>query len=199
MISMQFYPKDALVPEILQTSEFTLRPLTPAHVELDHAALMTSKEMLRLWSGRPGASWPTDDFSVEENLADMEWHHGDHLARTAFTFTVLNPAEDCVLGCIYIVPFEPLMAANPHLEAMIGDNTALVRLWVVESRLADGLDKRLVHALIDWFEREWSFDAVYFHVYEQFKQQIETFEACGLSQVGQLEIPQRGNPFLLYR
>ncbi|MBV7338015.1 hypothetical protein KFU94_59270 [Chloroflexi bacterium TSY] len=67
---MRFYSPEASVPEFLQTPEFTLRPLTPAHVKLDHAALMASKTMLRLWSGHPNGGWPEDDFSVTDNLAD---------------------------------------------------------------------------------------------------------------------------------
>lgn len=195
---MRFYPPNAAVPEILQTPEFTLRPLTPAHVELDHAALMTSKQMLRLWSGRPEGGWPSDDFSVEENMADMEWHYGDHLARTAFTFTVLNPAEDTVLGCIYIVPFEPLMANNPHLAEQISDDAALVRFWAIEPRLADGLDALLLRAMLRWFNDEWAFSQAYFHVYEEHAQQIEMFESTGLAKVADINLPNRGQ-FLLYQ
>lgn len=196
---MQFYPADAHVPEMLTTDEFTLRPLMPEHVALDHAALMTSKEMLRLWSAQPKGGWPDDDFSVEDNLKDMEWHYGDHLARTAFTFTVLNPAEDEVLGCVYIVPFAPLMKSNPHLASMIKDSSGLVRFWVVEPRLADGLDERLLRAMLGWFDSKWAFEEVYFHTYVGHSQQISVFEKCGLAQVGQIEIPRRGNPFLLYQ
>lgn len=195
---MQFYPPNAPVPETFQTAEFTLRPLTPAHVELDHAALMTSKEMLRLWAGHPEGGWPHEDFSVEDNMDDMEWHYGDHLARTAFTFTVLNPAEDEVLGCVYIVPFAPIMDANPYLKDVVSDDAALVRFWVAEPRLSDGLDKRLLTAMVDWFVQKWMFQSLYFHVYHEHAQQIRTFEECGLTQVGQIKIPRRGNPFLLY-
>lgn len=196
---MQFYPTDASVPEMLQTDEFTLCPLTPEHVELDHAALMTSKEMLRLWSAQPDGGWPEDDFSVADNLKDMEWHYGDHLARTAFTFTVLNPAEDEVLGCVYIVPFAPLVEANSQLSEFIGDNSALVRFWVVEPRLADGLDERLLQAMIGWFESEWAFEDHYFHTYGEHCQQIALFEKCGLTRISELTIPSRGKPFLLYK
>ena len=155
--------------------------------------------MLRLWSGHPDGGWPTDDFSVEENLADMEWHSREQRERIAFTYTVLNPAEDEVLGCIYIVPFEPLLTKNPHLETMIGDDAALVRFWVVAHRLADGLDERLLRTMVAWFEQAWAFRDVYFHVYHEHAQQIRTFEKSGLTPAGSIDIPRRGNPFLLYK
>ena len=196
---MRFYPPNAPVPELLKTSEFTLRPLTPAHVKLDHAALMTSKQMLRLWSGNPHDGWPSDNFSVDENMADMEWHYGDHLARTAFTFTVLTPAEDEVLGCIYIVPFEPLMGDNPHLADLITDDCALVRFWVVEPRLADGLDARLLREMLEWFESEWAFARIFFHVYEAHHQQIATMQVSRAERVGRIKLTQRGDRHQLYQ
>lgn len=195
---MRFYPPNAPVPEELRTDEFTLRPLTPAHVELDHTTLMTSKKMLRLWSGNPEDGWPDDDFSVEQNMEDMEWHYSDHLKRIAFTFTVLNPAEDEVIGCIYIVPFEPLMEANPQLTELIQDDAALIRFWAVEPRLGDGLDARILQSMVRWFNEEWAFAQTYFHVYQQFNQQIEMMEANGLERVGPLKVGGRGGLHWLY-
>lgn len=195
---MQFYPADAPVPEILKTAEFTLRPLTPDHVELDHAALMKSKTMLRLWSGHPDGGWPQDDFSVADNMKDMEWHYGDHLARTAFTFTVLTPAEDEVLGCIYIVPFAPLMDENPHLAELVQDHAALIRFWAVEPRLADGLDERLLSRLLTWLNEEWAFEQSFFHTFNQNTQQASTLERCGLHQVAPIDLGKRGGSHLLY-
>lgn len=195
---MRFYPPNAPVPESLQTSEFTLRPLTPAHVKLDHAALMTSKEMLRLWSGHPEGGWPQNDFSAEQNMEDMVWHYDDHLKRIAFTFTVLTPAEDEVLGCIYIVPFEPLMDNNPHLAELITDDCALVRFWAVEPRLADGLDARLLQSMLEWFETEWAFQQIFFHVFTDHIQQIDLFEKNSLTKLTDINIPNRGH-FSLYK
>lgn len=154
--------------------------------------------MLRLWSGNPHDGWPSDDFSVDENLADMEWHYGDHLARTAFTLTVLTPAEDEVLGCIYIVPFAPLMDENPQLDELIVDDSALIRFWAIEPRLADGFDARLLQKMLQWLDQDWSFTQIFFHVYETHYQQIEMFKANGLVQVADINLMNRGGRFLLF-
>ena len=56
---MDFYPLDEVVPEKLESDEFILLPLMPAHVEMDYEAVMASQEMLRLWSG---SEWPSGWF-----------------------------------------------------------------------------------------------------------------------------------------
>ena len=47
---MQFYPENTIVPKGLPTEEFHLRPLRVSDAEIDYAAVMKSKSMLRLMS-----------------------------------------------------------------------------------------------------------------------------------------------------
>ena len=98
---MSFYPEPHPVPALLRTDELVCKPLTTDHVHLDYAALMVSNEMLQLWSG---TSWPSADFTIEENWEDLDMHDREHQERVAFTYTVLNPDETECLGCIYINP-----------------------------------------------------------------------------------------------
>lgn len=74
--------------------------LTPAVVVEDHAALMRDIPRLRAWSGQ---DWPTPEFSVAENLVDLERHDREHEDGIAFTYSVL--LDDVVVGCIYVRPF----------------------------------------------------------------------------------------------
>src|SRR5262245_61939742 len=133
---MPFYPTNAHVPADLRSDEFVLKPLTPAHVEMDYAALMVSKDMLRSWGG---STWPDDDFTVADNLKDLERHHREHESRVALTFTVMNPAETECLGCVYLNPLESLLRYTKGAEelASVGGHVAYVAFWVKEPRLAD--------------------------------------------------------------
>ena len=79
---MTFYPDDALVPAGLRSDGFLLRPLRATDVELDYEAVMATQEVLR--RGNDGA-WPRPDFTLEENLADLQGHEADFLARRGFT------------------------------------------------------------------------------------------------------------------
>ncbi|MFZ4719091.1 MAG: hypothetical protein ACOYMR_06685 [Ilumatobacteraceae bacterium] len=102
------------------------RRLTPAVVREDHAALMRDIPLLRAWSGQ---DWPTPDFSVEENLVDLERHDREHEEGIAFTYSVL--LDDVVVGCIYVRPFADALttrATEPPDDPQLLTGTA-VRGW----------------------------------------------------------------------
>src|SRR5688572_22387597 len=104
---MNFYPEHAPVPAGIRSDSYMLRPLRASDNELDYAAVMDTGAFLRIGTlGR----WPTPDFSLKENLGDLEEHEADHLARTSFTFTILTPDASRCLGCVYINPVRTLIA-----------------------------------------------------------------------------------------
>jgi len=193
---MNFYPINTPIPERLQTDEFLLVPLTPAHLELDYAALMSNKKMLRLWSG---SSWPTDKFKLNENLDDLEWHWDEHQKRIAFTFTVLSPTEDTCLGCVYIKSFAEILANNNEWKTTVSDYDALVRFWVAQPTFNYGLDKMLLDALRQWFASDWAFTHVYWHTPINNQQQITLFQANGLEELGHIHLSDRGGEHLIFQ
>lgn len=165
---MVFYPADRPVPNGLIGDEFLLRPLLSSDVELDYEALMVSNEMLRRWEG---GTWPADDFTPAENLIDLARHELEHTKGLAYTFTMMDPGQERCLGCVYIDPLINLLKSGVNVDgetlAAVGDFEAVVRFWVIQPRLANDLDRRLLKALIQWFEDEWSFSRVYYRVNEQ--------------------------------
>lgn len=76
-----------------------LRPLGPEHNERDHAAWSSSIDHIRATPGFAERSWP-HPMSLAENLADLEAHARDFAERKGFTYTVLDPATNDVLGCV---------------------------------------------------------------------------------------------------
>jgi hypothetical protein len=185
---LSFYPKDAAVPAELRTNEFVLRPLRVSHLELDYAAVMASKEMLRCWSS---SQWPRDNFTMADNRKDLEWHQREHEEGIAFTYTVLNPAETECLGCVYVKE-NNVAALSP------GPHQAIVRFWVKAPRLDDDLDQRLLQALRTWFEEEWAFDQVWFHTNEQDEPQVRLLDASDLSRQATATIPGRNGTYIFY-
>jgi hypothetical protein len=172
-----FYPADAHVPEALRTDEYLVRPLRATDVTLDYDAVIDSRAELLLGSG---GTWPREGFTLEENLADLQRHEQEHLDRVAFTYTVMNPAETECLGCIYINPLMHILGKDAGNSEYLSDRTAYVNFWVRHSRLADHLDRRLLQALIPWFQNEWAFLHVIFFAQNREERYTRLYEEMGL-------------------
>jgi hypothetical protein len=169
---MPFYPHEALVPVELRTGEFLLRPLRAADVALDYEAVMATQEILRRDNG---GRWPRPDFTLEENLADLQGHEADFEARRGFTYTVMDPTEIRCLGCVYAYPtvdkdgdgaperrkFAPVSTyAHPPAGQDGGGEAraaAELRFWVRQDGVAADLDRRLLAVLIPWIREEFAF------------------------------------------
>ena len=172
-----FYPDDAPVPEALRTDEFLLLPLRATDVELDYDAVMSSRAELLLTSG---GTWPREGFTIEENLADLQRHEQEHVERVAFTYTIMNPTESECLGCLYINPPARLIEHNEEVGEYLSDNAAFVDFWVRSSHLADNLDRRVLHALMSWFQNEWAFSQLMFIAQKIEERQLRLYEEMGL-------------------
>lgn len=188
---MVFTNENMTIPEGLVTDEFLIRPLRATDVELDYAAVMESREFLRKWEQ---STWPADDFTIAGNLKDLQRHEGEHIKRESFTFTVMNPTETECLGCIYIVPRTARWLSQAETTSVGGTDwanyEAIVLFWIRQSRLAEGMDRRLLDALRPWLAQEWTFDGFLFQTNEQFEQQVAMFEAAGLQLHFELKLPK---------
>lgn len=195
---MLFYPADVAPPEQLQTPKLLLQPLTPVHVELDYAALMDSKEMLRRWSN---SSWVQDDFPITENYRDLTRHDVEHQRREAFTYTVLNPSATECLGCVYITPLEYPLGQFNHSDVVLKptqDYEASVSFWIRQPYLIQELDKHLFESLQNWFLQVWPFNRVVFLTSEQDIRQIQLFINAGLQPFQELEAAGFSAKFVMY-
>jgi hypothetical protein len=140
-----FVPSDFVVPIHLETPELRLEPLGPQHNEADYAAWSSSKEHIHATPGWEKSSWP-DDRSLEDNRRDLEGHARDFAERSGFTYTVLDPLDGDVIGCVYIYPDRE------------GSHDAHVSSWVRATRAE--LDVPLWRAVSDWLASGWPFTSV---------------------------------------
>ena len=197
---MVFGDERATIPDGLTTDEFVIRPLLATDVELDYAAVMESKEFLRKWDQ---SSWPPDGFTLAGNLKDLQRHEREHVNREAFTFTVMNSAETECLGCIYIFPRAARWFVNAETTAIAdtewAEYEAIILFWVRQSRLAEGMDRRLLDIIRPWFEQEWQFDGHLFFTNEQFEQQVAMFEQSDLQLQIEVQLPKHTGKDLAYR
>ena len=142
---MPFVPESFAVPAGMSTESFRLVPLGPEHNAADHAAWMSSIEHIRATPGFADHDWPPPEgMTLAANLSDMEAHAREFEDRTGFTYTVLEPDGDDVLGCVYIRP------------ARDAEHDADVRSWV---RASDAeLDAPLHAAVARWLAERWPFE-----------------------------------------
>ena len=188
---MKFYSANASIPEEKRTDRLLLRPLRAADVELDYDAVISSAEQLRCWSQ---STWPPDDFTLAQNLADLERHEREHVERKAFTYTVLKPLATKCLGCVYI---EALWPEATQL-CPGADHAAVVSFWVRTSELTNDLDRHLLDTLQEWFRNDWAFDCVLFGTSPQDARQPALFADSGLEQ--RLAFPlSNGGLYLVFR
>ena len=144
-MSEPFVPADFDVPHGLATPEFRLEPLGPQHNESDYDAWSSSMEHIHSTPGWGESSWPSE-MTLDENRGDLERHADDFANRAGFTYTVLDPSDGNVIGCVYIYP----LRESPQ--------DAKVLSWVRASH-AD-LDAPLWQAVRDWLDRDWPFARV---------------------------------------
>ena len=119
-----FVPSGFVVPLTLATEQFRLEPLGPQHNDSDYEAWSTSLEHIGMTPGWEASSWP-DDRGLVDNLRDLQRHADDFEERAGFTYTVLDPATDDVIGCVYIYPddSEQHDARVPHGYARAGPSS----------------------------------------------------------------------------
>ena len=140
-----FVPDGFEPPRALALAELHLVPLGPEHNESDHAAWTSSVAHIRATPGFEAQSWPPEDgMPLVDNLDDLERHARDFKQRTGFTYTVLAPGTEDVIGCVYIYP------------ARDDEHDAEVRSWVRADRAE--LDRVLHAAVSRWLAERWPFE-----------------------------------------
>lgn len=190
---------DAPIPTGLTTHEFTLRPITADDAEIDFAAVVETREHLRLWEQ---STWPADDFTVEENREDLVGLEQRHSEHRAYTYTVLDPGGTESLGCVYVFPttasFLQKAAVTPVGDDRWDDVEAVVYFWARLSGMETGMDGRLLAALRDWFADEWKIERAVYVTNEQFTQQVELIERTDLQLRFTLVEPEKPGTYLAY-
>lgn len=192
-----FGTRGQALPSRLDAGGFVLEPLTVDHVELDYAAVMDSRDMLRIWSG---TSWPADDFTLAENRDDLERHQQEHTEGTAFTFTVLTPDGSECLGCVYVNPTDRFIPPDDLIGNVNGlqEGTAVVGFWVRRSRREGELEGRLLESLLRWLREDWAFPAVLVSVAGADAGQREVVGSAGLAEQFRVGAVGRDGEWILY-
>ena len=183
----------------LRTGEFLLRPIRESDTALDYEAVMASREYLRPWEG---TGWPADDFTLEDNREDVAKLARWHAAGERFTYTVLDPTGTLCLGCVYLLPTGAPLFARGQIDALDGarwsEYDVAINFWVRTSRLADGLDRRLLDALGPWLADAWHIERHLIVTNELVEQQVSLIERTSRRLRFRLTDPKASGKSLAY-
>ena len=196
---MTHFSELAVVPRGFTTDEFILRPLLVGDVELDYAAVMESKIELRPWEQ---TGWPADDFTVADDLVDLEDLEQRARDKRSFTYTVMTPDETECLGCVYLMPPDAKSYTRAEITAL-GDRSwdevsATLSFWVRTSRLADGLERRLLDAVAAWLDDAWELGGWVAMTNEQCPGQVATIEDAGFARSFRVQGPDQPGAYLAF-
>jgi hypothetical protein len=127
-----------------------LRPMRADDVDLDHPAVMGSRE--RLWAVYGAAwGWPPATMTVEQDREDLEHHEREIAAQETFLYGVFDAGETRLLGCVYLDPPEPTAT----------DGADVVTSWWVVDELAGSELERTLDAFVPrWLVTDWPFTSV---------------------------------------
>jgi len=140
---MKSFAFDAPAP--LACELFQLEPLGPEHNERDYEAWTSSMDHIHATRGFEEYPWP-HPMTLEENLVDMQMHANEFVARTGYTYSILDGDE--VIGCLYIYPPDDDSDVDSDVDAK-------VRSWVRATHAE--LDAPVRAQLRDWLLSVWPF------------------------------------------
>jgi len=119
-----------------------LRPIRASDVDLDHPAVMGSRD--RLWATYGAAwGWPPATMTVEQDRADLARHEADIERHESFNYALFDAEETALLGCVYIDPPEKAGA------------DAEVSWWVVDRLAGTEVEAALDRLVPEWLARDW--------------------------------------------
>lgn len=171
------------LPQRVERAGMMFVPLTPALLDQDYAAVMRDITMLRAWSGQ---DWPTADFPIESNLADLVRHDREQRDGIALTYSVL--LHGVVQGCIYVRPvLEALrtrgLEGAGSLQLVAADVVA--RGWLHDRAPAD-----LIAASMSWLgAAPFTFPRLWWQASSACPDQLAACDELGLTDVLRFDGP----------
>lgn len=126
------------IPTVKKFDTFQLKAIRESDAERDFEAVMESRVRLRAIFGE---DWPKDDFTLEENRADLRKHQESFIRRKSFTYSILSANGDRILGCVYLVPRRL--------------SEATVIFWIRDSALGTHPESLIRKELESWLKSDW--------------------------------------------
>ena len=162
--------------------EVTIEPLTSTLAALDTAAYANSPHAIRRHSA---GRWPTEGFTLAQNLTLIARHQEEHLAGEAFAYSLLNVARDLEIGCAYLRPLTAFQRrTGTRLLGLPPDRAgaAIATFWLIDDAAARPPAVTVVRELENWIAA-WGEVAALFRCLPTEEESIEALRRQGLTEV----------------
>ena len=145
MTDRAWLPADWAHPlRVRLTDAHHLRPVGPADIDLDLAAIRSTRE--RLWAAFGQAwGWPRADLTREDELDNLIHHAAETEAHESFVYGLFDAAETAMVGTVYVDP-----------PAKVGAD-ADISWWVAESAVGGPIEAALDAFVPAWITGSWPF------------------------------------------
>ena len=146
---MYIFHKKFDFPKHYSGEAVTIFPTNIEFAASDFDAVMASKEELRLWSD---SDWPEDDFTVEVNKEDLQYHVEDNEEHCAYGFMLYDASKTTCYGSLYVNPINRDSFKNTKSEMEQFD--ARIDCWI-RTDLEESLKIAIVKELTNWLNSKW--------------------------------------------
>lgn len=194
---MALNPDRLPVPEIHSTALFVIRRQMQSDNVLDYQAVMTSRQALRVWSD---SDWPQDEFTIEENAADLDMHIGEHTRDEAYGYSIFDVTQNTLLGSLYLSQVAAIVAnyqVDPSVLARVKRFDVCADFW-----LRQGVSQEITSAFLqtvqDWLSEAWWFAHVAFGSRRGMVEQRRQYLEAGLNEIAVLTKVTEARQFHLH-
>ena len=181
-------------PAVLSTRELEIFPTSLDYYESDYEAVMSSKEILRLWSQ---SDWPSEHFTAQENKDDLKYHIEDNYEHRAYGYMLYSPDRKTCYGSLYVNPLKTI-PENYELsdENFVKEFDARLDFWIRDN---DGvLEEMITRNLIRWMKDHWDINPL-FSARAGMDLRIKTYQKLGLNLKYDLKGKDQKTSLLLFK
>lgn len=194
---MTLNPDCLPVPEIYSTDLFVIRRQMRTDNVLDFQAVMTSRQELRVWSD---SDWPQDEFTIEENAADLDMHIGEHARDEAYGFSIFDATHSTLLGSLYLSQVASIVAnyqVDPSLAARLKHFDVCADYWLRQGVSAE-IKSAFLQTVQAWLSEAWWFTNVAFGSRRGMVDQRRQYLEAGLREIAVLTKETEARQFHLH-
>lgn len=195
--TMMLNPECLAVSEIHSNDLFFVRRQMRSDNVLDFQAVTTSRQALRVWSD---SDWPQDEFTIEENAADLDMHIDEHERDEAYGFSIFDVAQSTLMGSLYLNQGAAIVEnyqVDSRVAAYLRNLDVCADYWLRQG-VSQEIETAFFQTVQAWLSEAWWFTNVAFGSQLGKAEQRRQYLDAGLNEVAVLTKESEARRFHLH-